>query len=95
MYSKSVDLIQYLLSVGANLSLQNEQGLTALHVACQIGWIEGVKELIRVNAAMIPDKNGNLPTHIAAQQNNKEMIQLFVQFKKDNVIVCVITLCDE
>lgn len=80
-------MIHYLLSKGANITSQNEQGLTALHVASQIGWIEGVEELIRLQAAMIPDRNGNLPTHIAAQQNNREMIQLFARLNKSNMIV--------
>lgn len=87
MHSKSIELVNYLIDSGANLELQNEQGLTALHVACQIGWIEGVKKLIDSKAKMIPDKSGNLPTHIAAQQNNRDIIILFVNYKRNNILV--------
>ena len=87
MYSKSIELVNYLIESGANLAFQNEQGLTALHIACQIGWIEGVKKLIDAKAMMIPDKNGNLPTHIAAQQNNRDIILLFVNYKRNHILV--------
>lgn len=89
MYSRSLELVDYLISEGANLILQNDQGLTALHIACQIGWVDGVKKLIACNVPMIPDRNGNLPTHIAAQQNNKELILLFVNYLKDRVLVSI------
>ena len=79
--------MEFLLNNNADIRKQNDQGFTVLHVACQIGWKEGVELLIRWNAMMVPDKMGNLPTHIAAQQNHREIILLFVQYKERNVVV--------
>ena len=87
MYSKNLELINFLINMGANLSVQNGQGFTALHVGCQIGWIEGVKRLIDIHAPMLPDNSGNLPTHIAAQQNNRSIIMLFVDYQKNQNLV--------
>lgn len=87
MYSKNLELINFLINMGANLSIQNDQGLTALHVGCQIGWLEGVKRLIDIHAPMLPDNSGNLPTHIAAQQNNRSIIMLFVDYQKNQNLV--------
>lgn len=84
-----MDLVKYLHDNGANVNATNENGTTALHVACQLGWIDGIRQLLSYGARMLPDKQGNTPLHIAAQQNDRETIELFVQLKKAGIKVCV------
>ena len=81
--SKSLDVVKYLCDHGANVQEQNEDGSTALHIACQIGWVDGVKYLLTRNATLLPDKAGNFPTHIAAQHGFQDILLLFVQLKDD------------
>lgn len=45
------------------------QERSPLHVACALGWHEGVRELLRFRAAHdAVDKDGNTPLHVAAEQ---------------------------
>ena len=87
MYSKSQELLKYLCDNGADVNAQNDNGLTALHITAQIGWMEGIEQLIARGARMVADKMGNFPTHVAARQDNKEILLLFVKMKNDGVFV--------
>lgn len=71
------------------MNATNENGTTALHVACQLGWIDGIRQLLSYGARLLPDKQGNTPLHIAAQQNSRETIDLFLRLKKEGNRVCV------
>ena len=80
--SQSTNLVKYLLENGANVNATNENGTTALHVACQLGWNDGIVQLLSSGARFLPDKQGNTPLHIAAQQNSRKTIELLIQLKK-------------
>lgn len=75
--------MRYLCQNGANVQGQNENGLTALHVATKIHWIEGIALLLKLGAKFLPDKAGNYPTHFAAQDGNREMLLYFVKLKNE------------
>ena len=75
--------MRYLCQSGANLQEQNEDGLTALHIATKIGWIPGIQLLFQLGATLIPDKGGNYATHIAAQDGNTEALLLFAKLQKE------------
>lgn len=64
------------------MNATNENGTTALHVACQLGWNDGIVQLLSSGARFLPDKQGNTPLHIAAQQNSRKTIELLIQLKK-------------
>lgn len=83
MSSRSSELVHYLCDHGADVNGVNENGSTALHVCCQIGWVDGVQQLLGRGAKILPDKQGNTPLHIAAQQGNREVIELFIRLKAE------------
>ena len=83
MSSRSTELVHYLCDHGADVNGVNENGSTALHLCCQIGWVDGINQLLGRGARILPDKQGNTPLHIAAQQGNREVIELFIRLKAE------------
>lgn len=69
----------YLLSKGAKPDLQNREGMTPLHVAAQIGWVEGADRLLRGGARVdFPDRNGETPLILAVHNRDIAMARLLV-----------------
>ena len=89
IYSRSKELMQYLCDNGADVNAQNDNGYTALHIAAHIGWKEGVELLVGHGAKLVADKDGNYPTHVAAQQGNKETLLAFLKLKREGMHVGV------
>lgn len=90
MTSKSVDLLRYLCDNGADINATNDHGTSALHMASQYGWIEGIQQLLDRGAKFTQNKQGNTPVHIAAEQGNKEVIEYFIRVGAEGKHVCII-----
>lgn len=76
--------VDYLISQGANLNLQDFQGSTALHLSIQpisiFHTINIIIKLIENNCKLnIQDKNGKTPLHIACIIGSEEIISLLLK----------------
>jgi len=65
-----IDIVNFLLSKGSNIDIQDENGSTALHFACNNGNMELVKILVTNGANINIDDNYNsTPLHFAILRN--------------------------
>jgi hypothetical protein len=55
-----------------------DTGMTALHVAVGRGNLELTKALVEAGAKFIPDRQGRMPTYIAAEMEVDEALQDFI-----------------
>ncbi|KAM6915448.1 NF-kappa-B inhibitor epsilon [Xenentodon cancila] len=85
-YLNLEDVVKGLLENGANLALQDQDGNTALHVACQNGQIKCASELIRdvspsKLAPVIESQNwrGLACLHLAALNRQHQIMKLLVK----------------
>ena len=76
--SDLISMIKYLLSVGASVSIKNDEGNTALHLACMVEPLKKGKQfscffivpviqqlLLHGASVFIQNSNGNTPLHLA------------------------------
>ena len=76
-FEGEADTVQALVDAGANVSLSNENGWTALLSASACGHVEAVKALLRAGAdANAADKSGDTPLKVAAKEGHVEVIAL-------------------
>jgi hypothetical protein len=58
---------------------KNPNGVSALHIACQIGWNDLVKRLLELGADLLSvDNAGNSPLHYAARGGKMDTVRLLV-----------------
>ncbi|KAL0271014.1 UNVERIFIED_CONTAM: hypothetical protein PYX00_008260 [Menopon gallinae] len=75
-----VDRVQELLEKGVNPNHPDENGRTALHLACCRGFHEVVRSLLAYNAnCNAVDKLGNTPLHLAVCTTSKITIDLLLK----------------
>ncbi|KAF0719294.1 Aste57867_1142 [Aphanomyces stellatus] len=76
--------IRHLLQLGANFNARDDMGRTALHIACQVGPLSTVQQLLAANrggadAARMDvnaqDSSGCTCLHVAAMANRLEIVQ--------------------
>jgi acyl-CoA-binding protein len=96
----SLDDVRQLLSSGMDINMQNEEGMTALHWACENGHAEIVSLLLDNNAKMdIQERNDNMTAlHFAIPFT--EVAELLIVAgadvdAKDNDGVSCIDMCDD
>ncbi len=66
------------------VNVQNESGLSFLHIAIQKGNIVNVRKLISLGAdCTLPDANGNTPLHLAAECGNLEILNCTAESTDD------------
>jgi len=59
--------------------------LTALHVACRIGWTEGVRVLLKYGARLdLRDELGLTPVHFAAASGKIDVLQYLRDYSKES-----------
>ncbi|PAV91434.1 hypothetical protein WR25_06405 [Diploscapter pachys] len=75
-----IDLVKTSASQLGNVSIANDEGITALHNAICAGHYEIVRFLIEQNADVnAPDSDGWTPLHCAASCNNLPMVRQLVE----------------
>lgn len=75
-----VDVLKYLVEEkGADITLPDNYGMTALHVACQNRSTEAAIYLIQHGAQLVGDIFGRSPLDFAAKFDAAQIIQYFVQ----------------
>lgn len=72
MSEEQPEIITYLISKGANVNCQNDEGIAPLHLAC---YKENAKFLLDPGADInLKDKNGNTPLHILAAEGDDAFV---------------------
>ncbi|CAK9808825.1 unnamed protein product [Anthophora plagiata] len=78
--SHDVAKLETLRKYGANLSQQNEDGRTALHIACCEGNLNVVRSLLQMGASVhIKDRFSRTPLIDAIEFDHHEIIKLLIQ----------------
>jgi len=78
-YDGEIETIEKLLANGISPNIQNEDGKSLLHVACDDGYF-GLLELLLQNGAdpNIEDKDGGTPFDYAVFRNHKEFQEMLI-----------------
>ena len=78
-YDGEIETIEKLLADGISPNIQNEDGKSLLHVACDDGYF-GLLELLLQNGAdpNIEDKDGDTPFDYAVFRNHKEFQEMLI-----------------
>lgn len=78
MSEEQFEIVEYLIKNGANVNIQNDEGISPLHLA---GWLENAKLLLNAGAEVdIIDHQGNTPLHIIAQEVDEELGVLVIEY---------------
>eukprot|EP00922_Rhytidocystis_sp_ex-Travisia-forbesii_P012745 GHVS01019174.1.p1 GENE.GHVS01019174.1~~GHVS01019174.1.p1 ORF type:complete len:1068 (-),score=194.80 GHVS01019174.1:109-3312(-) len=73
------EILQYLLSLGADVNSRGENGQTALHDATEEGYLECVELLLDKGADLdVCDADGHNPLHIACLENRYDVAYLLL-----------------
>jgi ankyrin repeat protein len=76
---RDLNWLTYMLGKGARPDLQNRDGMTALAIAAQLGWIEGAGMLLRAGASVdMPNNRGETPLIFAVQNRDVAMTRLLM-----------------
>ena len=77
--SRDFTWLSFLMSKGARLDLQNNQGETALSLAAQLGWLEGAELMLNYGASVdLANVRGETPLILAVAQRNLPMVRLLL-----------------
>ncbi|XLS50533.1 hypothetical protein HN51_011210, partial [Arachis hypogaea] len=73
------------------ISLRDEDGETALHLAAHVGFVECVQILLKSSAltGMEQNKKGNLPIHLACEKGRVEVVKELLQQEWPSPKVCL------
>jgi len=75
-----IDMVETLLSKGADVNFQNDSGKTSLMLACYAGKLESVKELRHNSASYnLQDKGGSTALHWAMDKGDTELIEWLIE----------------
>lgn len=74
-----LDILKVLITAGADLNIQNEEGWTPLHIAALHNNTEIVSMLVTAGAHLnVQNESGLTPLIVAASNNNKEVVQILI-----------------
>src|SRR5207248_2610405 len=74
------EAVQLLLKHGANVSHRSNHGKTALHRACEGGYLDTVKALLAHGATITAkDDDGDNPLHIAVRENHIDIVSCLLE----------------
>ena len=72
--------LAFMLGKGAKPDLQNKEGMTALAIAAQIGWVEGAEQLLARRASVdLANNRGETPLILAVQVRDARMVELLLR----------------
>jgi ankyrin repeat protein len=76
---RNLSWLQFLMSKGARVDIQNREGYTPLAVAAQLGWVEGAEQLLSRGAAVdLSNGRGETPLILAVQRRDLAMVRLLL-----------------
>jgi len=76
--------LRFLLAKGANPNLRNDKGVGPLAIAVNLGWTDGVQELVTSGARVNdPDGSGETPLIAAVHRRNVDLVRLLVKAGAD------------
>lgn len=71
--------LSFLISKGARVNQQNDQGDTPLTLAAQLGWVEGAELLLSQRAGVnVANRRGETPLILAVQRRDLPMVRLLL-----------------
>jgi ankyrin repeat protein len=77
--SRDLTWLSFLLGNGARADLQNNEGITPLMIASQIGWLEGAQRLIASRANVnLANSRGETALILAVQQRQLVLVRLLM-----------------
>lgn len=72
--------LMFLRQQGANINIQDNDGLTPLAMAAQIGFVEGVEYLVEHGARVdVTNDSGETPLMFAVHSRNTEMMRVLLE----------------
>ena len=84
---QSTDVVAWLLDAGADVTLQDREGKTALHAAVEYSMVSVAEAVIRKNPEVvdIPDVHGNQPLWVAVfkARGDFELVELLLRHGAD------------
>jgi ankyrin repeat protein len=86
MTEEQFDTVAYLIANGADVNIQNDVGITPLHLAA---YPENAKLLLDAGAVIdIQDNNGNTPLHILAAEGREsyEVLEFLIQHRANKTL---------
>ena len=76
---RDLNWLTYMLAKGARPDTQNREGMTALAIAAQLGWMEGAEMLLSRRASVdLANNRGETPLILAVQKRDVAMTRLLV-----------------
>lgn len=77
---RNLTWMRFLIQKGANVNIEDKKGVTPLVLATQLGYIEGVEELIKAHARVdIANSTGETPLIAAIHRRDVPMIRLLLK----------------
>lgn len=81
------DMVPYILTRGANVNQVDNRGVTALHVACDVGQVDAASALIAAGANInARNSQGATPIIVAVIQGRSELVRLLIDAGADLTI---------
>jgi ankyrin repeat protein len=82
-HSNVLTAVEKYIQSGADLNAQNNDGDTALHIACRHGQLEIAERLVKLNAELALFNNaGLIPLHVAVCANQLEIVRMMLNYCK-------------
>ncbi|HEV2079135.1 MAG TPA: ankyrin repeat domain-containing protein [Allosphingosinicella sp.] len=76
---RNLGWLNFLLTKGARIDLQNGEGSTPLAVAAQLGWLEGAERLLERKASVdLANRRGETPLILAVHRRDVQMVRLLL-----------------
>jgi hypothetical protein len=76
---RDLSWLTFIMGKGARLDLQNNQGVTPLSLAAQLGWLEGAELLLKYGASVdLANNRGETPLILAVQQRHLPMVRVLM-----------------
>ena len=74
-----LSIITYLVNKGAFVDLQDTDGITALHIAAEIGHLKTVSQLLTLGASQLPNNQGLTPLFLACDKGSIEIVEYLIK----------------
>lgn len=85
------NVVDLVLAAGGDINMVDDEGLSALHLACQLGYFNKAKVLLDAGANLeLKDKNGKTPEALAKGAKRKDVENIFAATRARSAILDVV-----